>query len=102
MKKSSLWKILDKNVPHKDDFLGCIFDSDLNKASFSIWAPTSTSVCLLFYENSSDESFVFSENLRFDSDTGVWSATVDFCDRKINFYEYLITDKKGRRICSRT
>ena len=99
MKKSSLWKILDKNVPHKDDFLGCIFDSDLNKASFSIWAPTSTSVCLLFYENSSDESFVFSENLRFDSDTGVWSATVDFCDRKINFYEYLITDKKGRRKC---
>ncbi|MCR5699573.1 MAG: pullulanase [Treponemataceae bacterium] len=99
MKKSSFWKILDKTVPQKDDFLGCRFDSLSNSAFFSIWAPTATCVTLLFYENSSDESFVFSQNLNFESTTGVWSSKINFGEKKVNFYEYLISDENGRKKC---
>ncbi len=86
-------KIAESTVPSADTFLGCSFDG--NRASFNLWAPTSSSAKVLVYSAARDSSPSKVLSMTKNSSTGVWSAVYEGSDIDGLFYEYEIKNSKG-------
>lgn len=86
-------QIAESSVPPANTVLGCSFDG--NKASFALWAPTSSSAKVLVYKNGSDESAWKTFDMTKNSKTGVWSASYEGSDIDGSFYEYELKNSKG-------
>lgn len=88
------WKAAEKTIPGSDVKLGCTYDASTNKASFVLWAPTSSDVVLNLYNKDGLKEPTKTVAMTFDAATGVWTAnTTD----NINgwFYDYSVTNSRG-------
>ena len=89
-----VWKAAEKTIPGSDVKLGCTYDASTNKASFVLWAPTSSDVVLNLYNKDGLKEPTKTVAMTFDAATGVWTAnTTD----NINgwFYDYSVTNSRG-------
>ena len=88
------WKQAEKTIPSADLKLGCTYDSASKKASFVLWAPTSSSVVLNLYNKDQLKTPTKTVDMTFDSATGIWTAsTTDDIDGW--FYDYTVTNNRG-------
>ncbi|MBQ1984095.1 MAG: hypothetical protein II232_05650, partial [Spirochaetaceae bacterium] len=51
MSKQNYWKTLENNLPQKDYSLGANFNPSTQEVSFSLWAPTASSVVVLLFSD---------------------------------------------------
>lgn len=88
------WKAAEKTIPKDNQVLGCVYDASTNKATFTLWAPSSTDVMLNLYNKDGLKNPTKSVAMTFDQNTGLW--TVSTSDN-INgwFYDYSVTNSKG-------
>ena len=96
MKTSSLWRQYEKTVPPMDFHLGSTFDAKTKIATFALWAPSAFSVEVFIYADP-NSSHIYSEKMKLNEKTGVWTLSVDLCsfnfDEKFKtfFYEYEVS-----------
>ena len=88
------WKEAEKTIPAADVKLGCTYDAATNKASFVLWAPTSSSVVLNLYDKDQLAEPTKSIDMNFDAATGTWSVETN---ENIDgwFYDYSVTNSRG-------
>lgn len=86
-------QIAETRIPPAGTVLGCVFDG--GAASFSLWAPTSSSAVLNLYRTGDAESPDFTVPMTFDARTGVWKATFDSENPDGFFYDYTLHNAKG-------
>ena len=51
MTKHNIWKNLENHLPSLDSTLGAIFNPSTQEVSFSLWAPTASSVAVLIFSD---------------------------------------------------
>ena len=100
MSKQNYWKTLENNLPQKDYSLGANFNPSTQEVSFSLWAPTASSVVVLLFSDGkvSEPSFQF--QLSKNTDNGVWTVNCSV-DESLDgwFYEFEVTNEKGKIRC---
>lgn len=82
--------IANSMTPPADFKLGCIYNE--GKASFYLWAPTSSKVSLNIYKSdtgAADKTL----DMTMDLKTGVWAVETDCTDG--DYYDYTVTNSKG-------
>lgn len=87
-------KIAEKTVPSKTESLGCTFDG--TKATFTLWAPTSSSCVLNLYETGSADSAWKTFEMKENAKTGVWSYVYEGSDIDGKFYDFTLENSKGK------
>lgn len=85
----------EKTVPDKNEVLGCVYDSVSKKATFKVWAPTSSNAKVLIYKTGNAKDPEFEVPMTLNKKTGVWSATFNKQDVDGWFYAYELTNAKG-------
>ena len=100
MAKHNIWKNLEQNLPKEDYFLGANFNPSTQEVSFSLWAPSATSVSVLIFSDGKIAEPSFQFQLSKNSESGVWGLTCAL-DESLDgwFYEFEVTTEKGKRRC---
>lgn len=86
-------EIADSMVPDSSLELGCNYSE--GKATFNLWAPTSSSATLNLYKKATNKTADYKVPMTKDVKTGVWSVTYSEVDCDGMFYDYTLENSKG-------
>jgi len=67
---------IDADYTYSQSDLGATYSSADKSVTLKLWAPTTDSVSVLFYDKTDQNKSVGNVSLNFDENTGVWSAKV--------------------------
>lgn len=88
-------QLAEKAMPAKDAVLGALYDAKAKSATFTIWAPTSSSAVLNLYKKDESASPDYAVSMKFDETSGLWSAIFADADPDGFFYDFTLTNAKG-------
>lgn len=86
-------KIAESKTPAMTETLGCVFSG--GKATFRLWAPTSSKAVLNIYKTGDAKNADFTIDMTFNDKTGVWSCVFDKENADGYFYDYTLNNSKG-------
>jgi len=87
-------KLADANLPGTDVQLGAVYAK--GKVDFNLWAPTSSSASANIYKNASSSKADYTVTLTKNAKTGVWSGEFSSVDPDGMFYDFTLTNSKGK------
>jgi len=83
----------EKTVPSADTVLGCTYAG--GKAVFTLWAPSSSEAVLNLYRSGAARIPDFTEVMKKNEQTGVWTASFSAADPDGMFYDFTLRNSHG-------